>query len=113
MSATHIQCGVVNHRINREPLDSEQVNLSYNDLKDHVRPGDLGGTYTASFYAGFVTSVTSDDDNAYNGPYYISYNGASRNSYVANKMVVMPELEKAVEDAVEEITGMTTYWGHL
>ena len=113
MGATHIQCGVVNHRINREPLDSETVNTTYEAMYDHIRGNGEGGTYTGSFYAGLITSVTGDQDASLNGPYYISYKDSSKSSYVASKLITEPELEEAVEEAVSEVSGITSYWGHL
>ena len=113
MTATHIQCGVVNHRINREPLDAETVNTTYAELVRHIEPGNLGGTYTGSFYAGLVTSVTCDDNQGLNGPYYVSYKDSYRDSYTAEKIITEPELAYAVEQVVEEITGVTSYWGHI
>ena len=69
------QYGIKNWRIYREPIDGETVQLTYQDILDRLEPNDAGdGTKLGTFYGGLITSVTSDENPGYNGPWYISYN---------------------------------------
>lgn len=107
-TATHIQCGVVNHRINREPLDADSVVFSYSDLKDRI-DGREG-----AFYAGMVTAVTNDEDTTYNGPWYVSYQTPT--SYSADRILTKTEVMSYVDDvkqSVEEEVHSVISWGHL
>ena len=61
-------------RIYREPIDGEAVHLSYQEIKDKLITNENGdGTTLGTFYGGLITSVTSDSNDTYNGPWYISY----------------------------------------
>ena len=68
------QYGIKNWRIYREPIDGEAVHLSYQEIKDKLITNENGdGTTLGTFYGGLITSVTSDSNDTYNGPWYISY----------------------------------------
>ena len=93
------QYGIKNWRIYREPIDGEAVHLSYQDIKDRLITNDAGdGTTKGTFYGGLITSVTSDENNAYNGPWYISckintINDKDRVSYSAERIPVRSEVD--------------------
>jgi hypothetical protein len=115
MAVTHVQCGIQNHRINRVPLDSEAVMYSYSDLLEHVESdGTPSGTRAGAMYAGEFTSVINDENDAYNGPYYISYEtNGSRVSYTANRLASSYELDTAIEEVEEYVYEVVFEWGHL
>lgn len=107
MGVTHIQCGVTNHRINREPLDAESVMFSYDALRRHVEKQRHSETTEGAFYAGLYTSVISDENDAYNGPYYISYEVSGEEvSYTAERLVNSYEMDTTVYTVCFD-------WGHL
>lgn len=89
------QYGIKNWRIYREPIDGEAVHLSYQDIKDRLITNSNGtGTTLGTFYGGLITSVTSDSNKKYNGPWYISYNIANnRVSYLAERIPVRSEID--------------------
>lgn len=114
MSATHIQCGIVHHRVNREPLDADSV-LSYEGLIDGItRDTTEGSTKSGALYAGMITAVVEDPKSAYssyNGPYYISYNanGEESLSYSAERLALLSDINDVEEDINETIFD----WGTL
>ena len=113
MSATHIQCGIVNHRVNREPLDVDSV-LAYDDLINGItRDIAVGSTKSGALYAGMITAVVEDPESAYsayNGPYYISYsNGNESLSYNATRLVLSNDIDDVEEDVSKTLFG----WGVL
>ena len=89
------QYGIKNWRIYREPIDGEAVHLSYQDIKDRLITNEAGdGTTLGTFYGGLITSVTSDSNDAYNGPWYISYDITNnRVSYLAERIPVRSEVD--------------------
>ena len=118
MGATHIQCGITNHRINREPLDAESVIYSYSYLQDKLEMRSRTQTKEGALYAGMITSVINDDESSYNGPWYISY--AINNSivsYSADRILTNQEIKSYVASVKEEIeneVNETIYtWGVL
>lgn len=90
------QYGIKNWRIYREPIDGETVHLSYQDIKDRLITNNTGdGTTLGTFYGGLITSVTSDSNDAYNGPWYISYDITNnRVSYLAERIPVRSEIDE-------------------
>lgn len=89
--ATDIQCGVINHRIYREPLDGESVMQTYSDLMQHLEMDGPCDTKIGRIYGGLITSVVNDPNPSLNGPYYISYTttydlGYPQISYIATKL---------------------------
>ena len=90
--ATDVQCGIVNNRIYREPLDKEYVMQTYDELMQHLEMDGSCNTKIGRVYGGLITSVVSDPDPTRNGPYYISYTtdydtfGSPQISYIATKM---------------------------
>lgn len=91
--ATDVQCGIVNHRIYREPLDGETVMQTYNDLMQHLEMDGQCNTKTGAVYGGLITSVVNDPDEKLNGPYYISYTTTydgdiPQISYIATKIAI-------------------------
>ena len=90
------QYGIKNWRINREPIDGEFVHLTYQEIKDRLITNEDGnGTTLGAFYGGLITSVTSDPNNAYNGPWYISYNITNnRVSYSAERIPLANDIAK-------------------
>ena len=115
MGATHIQTGVVNHRINREPLDAESVMNSYEDLLSYVESTGNGTTAEGAFYAGHVTAVVNDMQSAYNGLYYISYgfNEQGHLAYTANRMASSYEVDQDIIECEETVYNTIFGWGHL
>ena len=89
------QYGIKNWRIYREPIDGEAVHLSYQDIKDRLITNEAGdGTTLGTFYGGLITSVTSDSNDTYNGPWYISYDIIdNRVSYSADRIPVRSEVD--------------------
>lgn len=94
------QYGIKNWRIYREPIDGETVQLTYQDILDRLEPNDAGdGTKLGTFYGGLITSVTSDGNNAYNGPWYISYQkDENKISYHATRIPLITEINKYIDD---------------
>lgn len=96
------QYGIKNWRIYREPIDGEAVHLTYQEIKDRLITNEAGdGTTLGTFYGGLITSVTSDANAAYNGPWYISYNvhfDAEKNknvvSYSAERIPLKSEIDR-------------------
>ena len=89
--ATDVQCGIVNHRIYREPLDGETVMQTYNDLMQHLEMDGQCKTKKGRVYGGLITSVVNDPNETLNGPYYISYTttyneGVPQISYLATRL---------------------------
>lgn len=116
MSATHIQCGVVNHRINRQPLDAESVLYSYSDILERTHAIKNGVTKKGALYAGMFTSVINDNEEAYNGPYYISYGVDDETGYLSyfpNRLSSTYELNEAVDEVEEEVNTVLFGWGTL
>ena len=113
MAVTHIQSGTQYHRINREPLDADFVQSSYNDLIKCVkkyRLEDPAITETGSFYPGLFTAVTDDSDDAYNGPYYISKEDEeSSYLYKASRLASSYELNSSITYIQGEMDGFTAY----
>ena len=89
------QYGIKNWRIYREPIDGEAVHLSYQEIKDKLITNENGdGTTLGTFYGGLITSVTSDSNDTYNGPWYISYDIIdNRVSYSADRIPVRSEVD--------------------
>lgn len=89
MSATLIQYGLTNKRINREPIDAESVLTTYSELTSYCGTAPSNG----HLYDGFITSIITSETKyspehydsipnykvSYAGPWYI------RNSYVGGK----------------------------
>lgn len=98
------QYGIKNWRIYREPIDGETVHLSYQDIKDRLITNEAGdGTTLGTFYGGLITSVTSDSNDAYNGPWYISYDIAkNRVSYLAERIPVRSEIDFELYSVLEK-----------
>ena len=98
------QYGIKNWRIYREPIDGELVHLSYQEIKDKLITNEAGdGTTLGTFYGGLITSVTSDPNNAYNGPWYISYNITnSRVSYSAERIPLKSESDFELYSVLEK-----------
>ena len=94
------QYGIKNWRIYREPIDGETVQLTYQDILDRLEPNDAGdGTKLGTFYGGLITSVTSDGNNAYNGPWYISYQkDENKISYHATRIPLITEINKYIDE---------------
>ena len=118
MSATHIQCGVTNHRINREPLDAESVLYSYSYLKSKLEMKNDTQTKEGALYAGMITSVINDDIDSHNGPWYVSYQiNSGKVSYNADRLPTNTEVGSYVNDVkieVEnEVYNVAFTWGHL
>ena len=108
MAATHIQSGITNHRINREPLDAETINLSYAGMIENIKTGDNGGTIKGAFYKGLVTTVNEDPDSSYNGLWLITgVRDEERGEYAysAAKIATKEELDNTAELIFD--------WGHL
>lgn len=104
MSATKAQLGTSFYRINREPIDGESVLYSYSDILDRVDRLGPTNTKKGAFYAGFITSVTNDADQAYNGPWYISYTqGGGTVTYVADRIWQKEEIRSYVNATRELI----------
>ena len=118
MGATHIQCGVTNHRINREPLDAESVLYSYSHLQSELAMKDKTQTREGALYAGMITSVINDSEEAYNGPWYISYQiNSGQVSYNADRLPTNTEVNSyvgGVKTEIEnEVNEVVFSWGHL
>ena len=98
------QYGIKNWRIYREPIDGETVHLSYKDIKDRLITNTTGdGTTLGTFYGGLITSVTSDSNKTYNGPWYISYNIENRRvSYLAERIPVRSEIDFELYSVLEK-----------
>lgn len=98
------QYGIKNWRIYREPIDGETVHLSYQDIKDRLITNSSGdGTTLGTFYGGLITSVTSDSNDTYNGPWYISYDIANnRVSYLAERIPVRSEIDYELYSVLEK-----------
>ena len=88
------QYGIKNWRIYREPIDGETVISYYTDITDRLITNDAGdGTTLGTFYGGLITSVINDENTAYNGPWYISYNITdNRVSYSAERIPLRSEI---------------------
>ena len=96
-----VQTGIQYARIHRAPLDCEEVLNTFSDLQDKVEQKGKCETKTGSFYAGLYTAVIDDDNDSYNGPYYISYIktgsiGAERIAYTYDKIVRESDLEENI-----------------
>lgn len=89
------QYGIKNWRIYREPIDGETVQLTYQDILDRLEPNDAeDGTKLGTFYGGLITSVTSDENKSYNGPWYISYTiNNDKVSYSADRIFTKNEID--------------------
>lgn len=104
MPATKGQYGITNYRINREPIDAETVFLTYQDIKDRLETNESGnGTTLGAFYGGLITSVTSDTNIAYNGPWYISYSVSKKDNkdwvtYSATRIPLTNDIEAIKTD---------------
>ena len=92
MAAKQEQYGITNWRINREPIDAETVHLTYSDMQNKLVPNSIG-IIPGAFYGGLITSVTSDSNDAYNGPWYISVNKQNRVSYLAERIPLRSEID--------------------
>ncbi len=118
MAATHIQCGVTNHRINREPLDAESVMYSYSYLQSRLAMKNKTQTREGALYAGMITSVINDNNTAYNGPWYVSYQiNSDQVSYHADRLPTKTEMNSYVDsvkvEIENEINDLVFAWGHL
>ena len=91
MAAKQEQYGITNWRINREPIDAETVHLTYSDVQNKLVPNSTG-IIPGAFYGGLITSVTSDSNDAYNGPWYISVN-QDKVSYLAERIPLRSEID--------------------
>lgn len=96
--------GIKNWRIYREPIDGEAVHLSYQEIKDRLITNEAGnGTTLGTFYGGLITSVTSDSNDAYNGPWYISYDIVNnRVSYLAERIPLRSEIDFELYSVLEK-----------
>lgn len=121
MGATHIQCGITNHRTNREPLDAESVLYSYSCLQNRLAMKDETQTHEGALYAGMITSIINDDEASYNGPWYISYqisgDEVEQVSYNADRLPTSTEVNSyvgGVKTEIEnEVNEVLFSWGHL
>ena len=94
-----VQTGVQYVRIHRAPLDSEEVLNTFSELKNKIEQKGNSDTKSGNFYAGLYTAVVDDDNDSYNGPYYISYTktgeiGNERITYTYDKIIRESDLEK-------------------
>ena len=92
--------------------------FSYSDLIEHIAWDPKYGTREGAFYPGLYTAVTNDENEAYNGPYYISYEVTedgenTRIEYSATKLATFDEIEKQRGEVEEEVFDMAFGWGHL
>lgn len=101
MPAIQTQYGLSNWRINREPIDAETVHLAYSDMQNKLVPNSTG-IIPGAFYGGLITSVTNDNNNAYNGPWYISVNKQNRVSYLAERIPVRSEIDFELYSVLEK-----------
>ena len=101
MGAKQEQYGISNWRINREPIDAETVHLAYSDMQNKLVPNSTG-IIPGAFYGGLITSVTNDNNNAYNGPWYISVNKQNRVSYLAERIPVRSEIDFELYSVLEK-----------
>lgn len=112
MPATKGQYGITNYRINREPIDAETVFLTYQDIKDRLETNESGnGTTLGAFYGGLITSVTSDTNIAYNGPWYISYSVSKKDNkdwvtYSATRIPLTNDIEAIKTDLANRVSYM-------
>lgn len=98
MAAQEILSGIQIHRNGRYPYDYEQVHNSYSDMLENLESDGNSGTKKGTFYAGMYTAVVDDENPAYNGPYYISYQktgtpGSIKISYQAFRIPLANEIE--------------------
>lgn len=88
-----------------------------------MSPIGLADTKEGSFYAGLITSVVNDENESYNGPYYISYEtaitdkGETAISYTADRVPLQAEVTKQMKqmdkDLRHDIYESAFSWGHL
>ena len=101
MPAIQTQYGLSNWRINREPIDAETVHLAYSYIQNKLVP-DSTGNIPGAFYGGLITSVTSDSNDAYNGPWYISVNKQDGVSYLAERIPLRSEIDFELYSVLEK-----------